>query len=110
MHSTPPPHPPPMSRKPSLLAHFSDTDAIVLTSIIAGQIDGRFLTLDLSQGSRIYWKDIASQMSKVTRRAWQEVECQRLWRFCAYGEDIGSQPTLLPDSDGEDDAAKGVLL
>lgn len=97
-----------MSRKPTLLGHFSETDAIVLTSTIAGQIDTRFLTLDLSQGSRIYWKDISLRMSQVTRRTWQEAECQRLWRFCAYGEDIGSQPALLPDSDGEDDALKGV--
>jgi hypothetical protein len=30
--------------------------------------------------------------------------CQRLWRFCAYGEDVGARAELLPDSDGEDDA------
>lgn len=96
-----------MSRR-TLLGLYTETDAVTLTSIIAGQIDSRFIQLDLSQGSRIYWGEVCQKMSEVTGRKWRETECQRLWRYCAYGEDIGLQTDVLPDSDGEDDALKGM--
>jgi hypothetical protein len=85
------------------LAPFTEIDAILLTTVIAAHVDARFLKLDLAQGSRIYWPEISGKMMQATGRRWLETECQRLWRYCAYGEDIGQQQGLLPDSDGEDD-------
>jgi hypothetical protein len=96
-----------MSRR-TILAFFTEADAVTLTSIIAGQIDSRFISLDISQGSRIYWEEVCKRMSQVTGRKWQDTECQRLWRYCAYGEDIGIHSELLPDSDGEDDTLQGL--
>ena len=92
-----------MARRP-FLPPFTEIDAVLLSTTIAAQIDTRFLALDLARGSRIYWTDVATRMTQSTGRRWQETECQRLWRYCAYGEDIGQRQSLLPDSDGEDDA------
>ena len=85
------------------LPPYTEMDAVLLSTVIAAQVDARFLALDLAHGSRIYWADVAARMAQATGRRWQEPECQRLWRFCAYGEDIGQRMHLLPDSDGEDD-------
>jgi hypothetical protein len=83
-------------------------DAVLLSTVIAAQVDARFLALDLAHGSRVCWADVAARMAQASGRRWQEPECQRLWRFCAYGEDIGQRAHLLPDSDGEDDPIQGA--
>ena len=85
-------------------------DEVTLCAFIAAQVDARFLSLDLSKGSRILWPEVAAHMSRSTGRKWLETDCQRLWRQCAYGEDIGIRSELLPDSDGEDDAAQREFL
>jgi hypothetical protein len=81
-------------------------DEVTLCAYIAAQVDARFLALNLSLGSRIVWPDVAAHMARSTGRKWLETDCQRLWRQVAYGEDIGARDALLPDSDGEDDAAE----
>lgn len=83
----------------------SANDEITLCAFIAAQLDARFLSLDLTRGSRILWPEVAAHMARSTGRKWLETDCQRLWRQVAYGEDIGARAELLPDSDGEDDAA-----
>jgi hypothetical protein len=85
------------------LGNFSELDALSLSAAVAAQVDARFLTLDLSQSSRISWSQVAQQLATTTGRRWAETDCQRLWRFVAYGEDIGQRSELLPDSDGEDE-------
>ena len=86
-----------------VLGAFTENDALALSSSVAAQVDARFLTLDLSQSSRISWPQVASHLAATTGRRWAETDCQRLWRFVAYGEDIGQRSELLPDSDGEDE-------
>jgi hypothetical protein len=85
------------------LASFTESDALSLSAAVAAQVDARFLQLDLSQSSRITWSGVAQHLAGTTGRRWVETDCQRLWRFVAYGEDIGQRSELLPDSDGEDD-------
>ena len=41
-------------------------------------------------------------MSEAAGAPWTPPQCQRVWRFCAYGIDIGALGEVLPDSDGED--------
>ena len=81
-------------------------DEVTLCAFIAAQLDGRFLSLDLSKGSRIQWREVSEHMARTTGRKWLETDCQRLWRQCAYGEDISGLSDILPDSDGEDDIAQ----
>ena len=84
-------------------SNFTPADAALVCTLVAAQIDRRFLALDLSSGSKIDWAEIASGVSERTGRQFTPPMCQRLWRYCVYGEDVGSLPHLLPDSDGEDE-------
>jgi hypothetical protein len=90
----------------TVLGTFYASDAARLCALVAAQIDERFVRYDMSKGSRVVWRDVAAAMTAAAApgRPWSEQQCQRLWRYCAYGEDIGARRELLPDSDGEDDA------
>lgn len=77
--------------------------ASTLAAAVMNQIDTRFVTLDLRKGSRIDWRPISLEMTEITKQAWTPMECQRLWRFVAYQEDIGQLDQLLSDSDGEEE-------
>jgi hypothetical protein len=88
-----------------VLGVFHPTDAAHLCSVVAAQLDARFVRMDLRDGSRILWPAVAADMSAAAGRAWSEAQCQRLWRYCAYGEDVGERDGVLPDSDGEDEPA-----
>lgn len=81
----------------------TENEAAVVCTHVAAQIDARFIAIDLSQGSRIDWADIASRVSTTTGRQWSPAMCQRVWRWVAYAEDVGPISTPLPDSDGEDE-------
>lgn len=87
----------------ALLGAYAPADAAALAAIIASQMDARFLAIDTSLGGKVLWTDVARQMSAKSGQRWTEQQCQRLWRYIAYGDDIGARAELLPDSDGEDD-------
>lgn len=73
-------------------------DAALVAASVAKHMDARFLRLDTS--TKIDWAVVTA-----TTRVWTPRECQRLWRWAAYGENpsTSSGDELLPDSDGEDD-------
>lgn len=87
----------------TVLGTFYATDAPQLCALVASQIDERFIRGEVAKGPRIMWAEIAKAMTSASGRPWTEPQCQRLWRFCAYGIDIGIRKSTMPDSDGEDD-------
>ena len=93
----------PFSPPPPLPDGFTPHDAAQLCAIMSCQLDLRVVSLDTSLGSRVDWAGVAAGLSAQQHRAWTPAACQRLWRWCAYGEDVGPITALLPDSDGEDD-------
>ena len=93
-----------------LPAPFSEHDAAIVCTVVAAQIDARFIAIDVTHGSRIDWHDVAQRVSKATQREWSPATCQRVWRCVAYDEDVGPREEVLPDSDGEDEPAGGSVM
>jgi hypothetical protein len=61
-----------MSVRPSgfLLGLYTQLDAAHVAAAVAAQIDGRFMAMDVSEGSRILWADVAASCERSTGRAW----------------------------------------
>lgn len=52
--------------------------------------------------TRIDWEKVADAVKGCTPLQ-SALECQRLWKYIAYGEDTGGKgPNLAPDTDSDD--------
>lgn len=92
---------------PGFLEKFSSSTAIALCDVIVSVLnvglrgdDVPFLNSN-KPPLRIDWAVVADAMRGTTGLQ-TPLECQRLWKYIAYGIDIGELAVLAPDSDDED--------
>ena len=53
-----------------LLFGVEQIDVALLTACIAKQMDERFMSMDLSVGSRIVWNIVVADMKRATGKEW----------------------------------------
>ena len=94
----------------SLLEKYSSSSAIALCDVIVSVLNQNLRGDDVPfvNGAkpplRIDWATVAAAM-RATTALQTPLECQRLWKYIAYGVDIGELAVLAPDSDDEDVSA-----
>lgn len=93
--------------EPAFLDKYSVESAVALCDVIVAILNGTARSADDAPflGKKphlsINWHKVCD-MIKATTGLRTPLECQRLWKYIAYGKDVGELAVLAPDSDDED--------
>jgi hypothetical protein len=97
--------------KPVFFEKYSVNTALKLCDVIVAILNGMFRNddsafLDKKPPYKIDWLRVCDAVKESTGLR-TPLECQRLWKYIAYGRDVGELAVLAPDSDDEDIVPKG---
>lgn len=91
---------------PVYLEKYSTESALALCDVIVSVLNATLTGDDTAfmgkkPPSKIDWTAVCNAIKETTQLR-TPLECQRLWKYIAYGIDVGELGVLAPDSDTED--------